>query len=461
MKRIELLSTAILVPVDYLALVLAGWTAYSLRIHQLAEFRPVLDTISRGEFMRGVFLAALVWLALLASTGIYHIGRHRLTSEYGRIVIGTSLGFVVLVLMIFFQRDFFASRFILLAGWVISIFYIWIAHTLVRGIQRILLGRGVGIHRIVVIGKDQTTDELLESFRTQKGQGYLVVATYPDITLETLEKIREWCAGGSIQEVIQSDATIPKAQTMQLIELCHEHAVTFRYAADTFDTHTGRFEIQDVAGVALIEMKRTPLEGWGRISKRLLDIVGALFGIILFSIPGLIVAICIKLDSSGPVFIQLERVGQGQRRFRLWKFRSMIPDAHAMKQQLLAQNERGDGPLFKLTNDPRITRVGRFIRKTSIDELPQLFNVLGGSMSLVGPRPHEPEEVAKYERHHKKVLAIKPGMTGMAQVSGRSQLSFEEEVRLDTYYIEHWSLPLDIQIIVRTPIVVLTAKTAA
>ena len=138
----------------------------------------------------------------------------------------------------------------------------------------------------------------------------------------------------------------------------------------------------------------------------------------------------------------------------------MVVDADKKKKELMKQNER-KGPLFKIKNDPRITRVGRFIRKTSLDELPQFFNVLRGEMSIVGPRPHEPEEVANYKKHHKKLLTIKPGITGMAQVSGRSDLIFEEEVRLDIYYIENWSLKLDLQIILKTPFIILSTKSAS
>lgn len=139
----------------------------------------------------------------------------------------------------------------------------------------------------------------------------------------------------------------------------------------------------------------------------------------------------------------------------------MIRDAEALKPQLADHNERADGPLFKMSNDPRITRVGRWLRKTSIDEFPQLINVFLGQMSLVGPRPHEPQEVARYEKHHKKLLTVRPGMTGMAQVSGRSNLSFEDEARLDTYYIEHWTIGLDIQILARTPMAIIHTEMAA
>jgi lipopolysaccharide/colanic/teichoic acid biosynthesis glycosyltransferase len=147
--------------------------------------------------------------------------------------------------------------------------------------------------------------------------------------------------------------------------------------------------------------------------------------------------------------------------FTLYKFRSMVQNAHALKPQMQELNERRDGPLFKIQNDPRVTRIGRFLRKASLDELPQLWNVLKGDMSLVGPRPHEPEEVRQYRAEDRGLLAIKPGITGLAQVSGRSNLLFAEEVTLDTYYIENWSLRLDFQILVRTLIVVFKFRDAA
>jgi len=175
----------------------------------------------------------------------------------------------------------------------------------------------------------------------------------------------------------------------------------------------------------------------------------------------LTIAILIKIDSAGPIFVKLERIGEKGKKFTLYKFRSMVKNAHSLKKDLVEFNERADGPLFKIKNDPRITRIGRFLRRMSLDELPQFFNVLKGHMSLVGPRPHEPEEVSKYERWQKKLLAIKPGITGLAQISGRSDLKFEEEAKLDIYYIENWSLKLDWQIVFKTPWVVLTGRSAS
>ena len=461
MKRNELLFAALLVPIDYLAVCLAGWTAYSLRFHQIANVVPATLTTPFGEFMRVVFLIAWIWVLFLAIQGAYAIRQRSMSGELGRVAMGASLAVLMLIVAIFFRRELITSRFIVVAGWIISIGYLWLSHILVRSFQRALLRQGIGVKGVVLIGNDATTRTLIEAFHTMPSLGMKVMKVFPEVSLDTLTEFEQLLDSDSIDEVLQSDPTIPKAQTLQILERCNDRAVTFKYAADMFETETGRIEVSDIAGIPIMEVKRSPLDGWGRILKRSIDIVGSTAGIVVLAIPGIIIAAIIKADSTGPVLMKLERIGQGQRRFKLWKFRSMIRDAHGLKAQLMAQNERQDGPLFKIEHDPRITRFGRFIRKTSLDELPQLINVLNGTMSLVGPRPHEPEEVARYEKHHKKLLTIKPGMTGMAQVSGRSNLTFEEEVRLDTYYGENWSLGLDFQILVRTPLAVLNTKSAA
>jgi len=199
----------------------------------------------------------------------------------------------------------------------------------------------------------------------------------------------------------------------------------------------------------VIELKRTSLDGWGRVIKRSIDIAAASLGLLLTSPIFLTCALIIKNETKAPVFARLKRVSKN-REFYLYKFRSMIANAEELKPSLIAYNERKDGPLFKMKDDPRVTRVGRILRRTRIDELPQFINILKGDISLVGPRPHQPDEIQKYEKHHKKVLAIKAGATGLAQISGSSDLPFDEEVAIDSFYIEHWSLLLDMRIIFRT-----------
>lgn len=204
-----------------------------------------------------------------------------------------------------------------------------------------------------------------------------------------------------------------------------------------------------------------PFTGWRGFLKRGVDLLGATFGLIFLAPVFLIIAFLIKWDSKGPVFAKIrQRVGMGGEEFFMYKFRSMIKGADKYKEELLHLNEReeGDGPLFKIENDPRITKVGEFLRATRLDELPQLINVLKGEMSLVGPRAHEPQEVAQYDEEEKKVLNIKPGMSGLAQIHGAEELPFEEENKLDRKYIKNWSLFLDLKILAKTIIFVFTNK---
>jgi lipopolysaccharide/colanic/teichoic acid biosynthesis glycosyltransferase len=215
-------------------------------------------------------------------------------------------------------------------------------------------------------------------------------------------------------------------------------------------------------------LRRTRLTGWGRILKRSADIVCSLFFIILFSPIFLITTLIIFFETGRPIIYKNERVGQEGKKFFTLKFRSMYQkyctgeqfgqagqEALELEKNLIKEKSEKQGPVYKIKNDPRITPFGRFIRSFSIDELPQFFNVLKGEMSLVGPRPHQLREVNKYEKWHKTVLTIKPGITGLAQISGRSDLNFDEEARLDIFYIEHWNFFIDLIILIKTPFIVL------
>src|SRR5690606_560471 len=205
------------------------------------------------------------------------------------------------------------------------------------------------------------------------------------------------------------------------------------------------------------QLVKTPLRGFNLLLKRTMDIVGASFAIVLLSPLFALIALLIKLDSPGPVLFRQKRIGKNGVPFQMYKFRSMVHDAEAQKKKLKKLNEM-DGPVFKIRRDPRVTRVGAFLRKYSLDELPQLFNVLAGQMSAIGPRPPLPEEVERYSDHHWRRLDVRPGMTGLWQVSGRSNLSFEEWTDLDIQYIERWSIGLELRILIRTIPVVLKGK---
>mgnify|MGYP000008085990 CR=1 FL=1 len=470
MKKIELLFSFLLVPLDYLMIILAGLSAYFIRFSEVAtEVRPAIFELPFLEYLNALLVIGVLWLVIFAFSGLYSIkSARKLIKESYRVILACSTGLVVVVVIIFFQRELFDSRFIILAGWLLAMFYIIVARSLIRWLQRKLYSKGIGVRKAILIGDSKTGDNLMEKFSQDKNFGYRIVKRVRGFDMETANEIAEFIQNNEVDEIIQADPNLSKGEIMRVYDLADENHLTFKYAADLLGAKVLQSELMEIAGTPIVEVKRTPLEGWGRIIKRLFDIVGSSFLIIIFSPVLAITALLIKLDSKGPVLFShkddgepLYRVGQGGKLFHYYKFRSMIPGSDHMRYNELSENDiRNDGPLVKIQNDPRITRVGKFIRRWSIDELPELFLVLSGKMSLVGPRPHLPEEVARYARHHKKTLTIKPGITGLAQTSGRSDLSFEEEVKLDTYYIENWSLLLDIAILLRTPLAIIKARKA-
>jgi len=245
------------------------------------------------------------------------------------------------------------------------------------------------------------------------------------------------------------------------LNMCMEMGVTVRIIMNAFRAGAAQTYVSSVGTYPILTYHMVSLNTTERFIKRCIDIIGSLFGIILSSPVMLITAILIKIESEGPVIFKQERVGQNGRHFFMYKFRSMCVDAEEKKQELMEQNEMDSSFMFKMQDDPRITKVGRFIRKTSIDELPQFFNVLKGDMSLVGTRPPTLDEVELYERGHWRRMSIKPGITGMWQVSGRSSITdFDEIVELDTQYIDRWNVLLDIQILIKTVLQVFRKKGA-
>jgi len=266
------------------------------------------------------------------------------------------------------------------------------------------------------------------------------------------------------QVIDEGHVCLPVRSSYELIQsiahLCVGVGVPVRLVADLFPLRLATSRAFRMGQIPMLSLSTVP-ESAGQLAiKRLLDIAVSLSLLMGLSPFFLLIAVLIKLETRGPVFFLQERVGVNQRRFKIYKFRSMVADAEDQRKRLDALNE-ADGPVFKIRNDPRITRVGRFIRKYSIDELPQLINVLNGEMSLVGPRPPIPAEVEQYTWDQRRRLSVKPGMTGLWQVSGRSDLSFKEWVELDLQYIDSWSIWEDFMILLKTFRVVIEGRGAA
>lgn len=461
MKKSDLIFSGILVPLDYVMVVLAALAAYSLRyVDWIKEIRPVAFNLEFNQYFNYVWPIAIGWLIIFSIAGLYQIsGPKRLFDEIGKIFLACSTSMLAVIVSAFFSRELFNSRFILLFTWILAIIFVVFARLLVRGVQKNLYGQGWGVNRIILIGQDKSSEDVAKEIYRNKKLGFQIMGRFDDYE-DNKEKIFSLYQNKGLEEIWQTDSNLNRKENLALLDFANEHHLTFKYVADFFATQSLKFDIYALAGVPLVEVKKTALDGWGKITKRLFDIILAFFLLVFFSPFFLILGLLIKLDSRGPVFYGAKRIGAYGREIKVWKFRSMVINAEKIKKKLLSKNEREDGPLFKMEDDPRVTRIGKFIRKWSLDELPQFWNAFRGEMSLVGPRPHEPAEVEQYKKHHKKLLNIKPGITGMAQVSGRSDLEFEEEVRLDTFYIENWSLWLDLIILIKTPWVVLSRKGA-
>ena len=439
-----------LVPVDFVMLILAGVIAYVVRTRILDAIRPVQFTpdLSFERYFLIVLVVSLIFIACYAFSGLYRLSTtRRFLQELFRIIVASSAGLMVVIVYMFLRAELFNSRFLVLGAWVVGILFVLMGRFAMRKLQRFLAGYyDIGIHKVLVIGDDELTKTLVQHMQEDRNAGWRVVKqlAHPEIA-----EVHSAIGNPGVDEVILANPNYPAERVIELIEFCNEMHLGFRFVPNLYQTLTKNFSFDTYTGVPFVELRRTPLDGWGRVFKRGIDILGAVVGIIGLSPLFAIVAFAIKWETTGPVVVRQERISRGKR-FSLVKFRSMIKNAEELKPLLAEFNERKGTPFFKMRNDPRVTKVGKFIRRYRIDELPQLWNVLKGEISLVGPRPHEPAEIAQYERSHRRVLAIKAGVTGLAQTSGSSDLSFEEEVAFDVLYIENWSFAHDIKIIILT-----------
>jgi len=345
--------------------------------------------------------------------------------------------------------------------------------------QHLSLDRSSGgsMSRLLLVGDNGAVNHLIDALLRYPLAGYLPVGTYDPRAdppeARRLSAIPLLGVGPSVKGILAAVRTC-QADTVALSGGNSLHPSTTRrlgwaLAANNIglivapaltDIAGPRIHTQPIAGLPLIHVTTPKLEGGKRVAKRTFDLVGASLLIVLLSPILALLALLIKISSPGPVLYTQERIGVRGSTFKMLKFRSMIPNADLQLADLLAAQGTADKPLFKVENDPRITSIGRVLRKYSLDELPQLFNVLLGNMSLVGPRPQRDGEVALYDDAARRRLYVQPGMSGLWQVSGRSNLSWEESIRLDLYYVENWSLTTDLAILFKTARAVVASNGA-
>ena len=460
MKKSELFFGIIKIPMDFLMTVLAFIIAYNFRLYADKNnlFEKAIDYAvlpSLNEYLSFSIYAAAALVFIFAINKMYTLKiTQKFSKEAKKTTFLCGIWVMTIITYYFFIREFPFSRLAILFSWSFTLITILFGRAFINIIQRICLLSGIGKRRIIIFGSNAITNEIKE--KILKDPIYEIVASIK--TFKELENSKI-----KADELIQTNSNISDNQNEIILDFCETNHINYRFIPDLLEVQRTNIEIETMYGIPVIKINPTPLEGWGKVLKRILDIIGASLGLIILSPIMILTALSIKIDSKGPILFSkldngepVKRVGQKGKKFIFYKFRSMYPNTHKLRyEKLSGKNTRKDGPLVKIKNDPRVTSVGKFIRKYSIDELPQLWNVLIGNMSLVGPRPHLPEEVAQYKKHQRFVLTIKPGVTGLPQISGRSDLNFEEEVKLDRYYIENWSTWMDIKIIFKTIFVVL------
>ena len=419
----------------FLVLTLLLWVAatWFFRLYESFRTRSVLPEIARiGK--------ALLAMALLHIAAIFFL---RLHEEVSRLFFGS----------------YFVLTFALLAG----------NRVVLRSVARSVRTHGHNLKVFAVVGSGDLARDVVQTVEEHPEWGFQFAGHIldaqgvgnprPELVLGTVAQLGQILDDNVIDEVIFA---VPRERLSNIegaFRLCQEQGANARVCLDLFQFGGSHVALGEMDGLPTLAFTRAPTDEVALLFKRAFDLFSSATAVLLLSPAFIATAIAVKLDSPGPVFFRQTRVGKNGRPFKMLKFRSMHIDAEARLDTLRAQNE-ASGPVFKMKNDPRVTRVGRFIRRTSLDELPQFLNVLTGEMSIVGPRPPVPAEVKQYQRWQRRRLSVKPGITCTWQVSGRSDISFDQWMKLDLEYIDTWSLWQDIQICFRTVPAVLMSRGA-
>ncbi|MBW8877251.1 MAG: sugar transferase [Acidobacteria bacterium] len=432
-------------------------------------------------------LALLIWGALLLSSGRYR--SHRtvpLLDEAWAILRVCASGAIIFTLALFVGRldeqllvDDRVSRLWVLLFGVFACLFLLTEKLALRLTSRYVRSHGLNYRTVLIVGTTPTAVKIAESIHGHRFWGYRIlgfihnngangangdspahasIGPYP--VLGRVEDIPRIVESNVVDDVIFAVTRRDLDRMEDLFLSLEEQGIRTRFAMDLFPHTRARVELEELDGMPLLSFATTPTSQLQLMAKRALDVVLA-SGVLVLGLPlAGFIALAIKLTSGGQVLFRQTRCGLNGRFFTIYKFRTMVADAEERRLDLLHLNEM-DGPVFKLRSDPRVTAFGRFLRRFSLDELPQLWNVLRGDMSLVGPRPPIPEEVAKYQRWQRRRLSMKPGLTCLWQISGRNDLDFDRWMQLDLEYIDSWSPMLDLKILLRTIPVVLTGKGAS
>ncbi|SDB79858.1 Undecaprenyl-phosphate galactose phosphotransferase, WbaP/exopolysaccharide biosynthesis polyprenyl glycosylphosphotransferase [Raineyella antarctica] len=403
-----------------------------------------------------------LWIAVFASWGLYRVKNMGAGSlEYQSVVTASGITAGTSAAILYLTKNDVSRGFFVLE-FSLGVVLLLLGRLTVRRLVQRARAHGLLLNRVVLSGDVQHIEEIATVIKREVWLGYRIVgAVIPPATgqpytpsgipvIGHTDELGTAVKAADAEAVICTEGSFSRSRDFRRLAWDLENENTQMIVVPTMtDVSAERLRVRPIAGLPLVHVEQPQSEAASRWGKKLFDLVGSTLLIVLASPIMLAVALAIKIDDGGPIFFRQVRVGKDGNLIRVYKFRSMVIDAEKLLADLQAQNEN-DGVLFKMARDPRITRVGHFIRRYSLDETPQFFNVFRGDMSLVGPRPALPSEVEQYEDHVRRRLDVRPGITGLWQVSGRSDLPWEETVRLDLYYVDNWSMVQDFTILLKT-----------
>lgn len=459
---------------DALALIVAFVVAYILRVS--LSSRVISQQIGSSDYFQAVLVVVPFFILIFALLGLYSNRIHeKRFSEIGKLLVGTFVGILFVISYSYVANvAVFPARLVVLYAFLLAFVLVWLFRTFARGIRRELFSYGLGINNVIIVGDTKLARALIDSLADTAATGYKVRAVVNTRAGKTnprfvhfktfAEAVAE--QGKTTHTIIQTELYADSEKNDEILTYAQENHIAYRFVPGNSELFTGNIDAEVFHSVPVIAVHQTALVGWGRVVKRLFDIVTGGLALIIASPFMLLIAIAVKLAGGGSVFFRQERLSRFDSKVRILKFRSQYAkydgttpeEAFAMMgRPELGKEYRENGDC--LPNDPRVTRVGRFIRKYSLDELPQLINVVRGDISLVGPRALVPYELDKYAQKN-LILSVKSGLTGLAQVSGRRDISFEERRALDLYYVQNWNFWDDIVILIKTVWMVIRHKGA-
>lgn len=460
MKNNASLAYAFLLIVgDFAALLGAFSLAYILRVK--FDPRPLIEQIPALPYFFAVATVLPLWILVHAFIGLYNANIYeRRFVEIGRLLVGSVLGILVVIGYDFVTaKGLFPARLVPVYGLGIGFGFLVLFRSFARLIRRSLYGFGIGISNVLVIGDTKASEQIAEAISNTKKTGLRVLAlvaknsekfkTYDNFD-DAVFKLRR-----PIHSIIQTELYRDQDKNNAILQYTQHNHVAYRFVPGNTDLFVGNITVELFAGLPMIAVHQTALIGWGRIVKRLFDILASILLLIVVA-PLMVIISFLNLLFTGGVFFRQTRLTRFNKEFQVFKFQT-AKEAYNGLTHAEAFEKMGKPELLKvfydngeyLPNDPRYSKFGRFLRKSSLDELPQLFNVLKGDLSLVGPRALIPQELSVYEKRH-TILSVKSGLTGLAQVSGRKDISFDERRKLDLYYVQNWTFWSDIIILLKT-----------